>query len=59
MEQTKQKIKELIDKYIQVKDSGKLKSYSEEDTKKGFIEPLFEILGWNIGNKNEVSTYIR
>ncbi|MBU1180293.1 N-6 DNA methylase [Patescibacteria group bacterium] len=54
-EQPKEKIKGLIEKYEKAKSSGILKSYSEEETKKGFIEPLFEILGWNISEKKEVS----
>jgi len=55
MPEIKVAIQNLIDKYEAAKQSGKLKSYSEEETKRGFIEPLFEILGWNIGNKNEVT----
>ncbi len=49
------KIKELINKYEEVKTSGKLRSYSEEETKRGFIEPLFEALGWDFTNKREIS----
>lgn len=54
-EHAKQKIQELVDKYENVKKSGNLKSYSEQETKNGFIEPLFKILGWNTEDKNEVS----
>ncbi len=53
--EAKEKIQKLIDRYEEVKTSGRLKSYSEEETKRGFIEPLFEILGWDISNKKEVS----
>ncbi|HLD38131.1 MAG TPA: N-6 DNA methylase [Candidatus Nanoarchaeia archaeon] len=53
--EAKEKIKKLIEKYEEAKTSGRLKLYSEEETKKGFIEPLFEILGWDISNKKEVS----
>ena len=53
--EAKEKIKKLIEKYEKEKSSGRLKSYSEEETKKGFIEPLFEALGWDISNKKEVS----
>ena len=52
----KQKIQELVEKYEIVKKEGKLKTYSEEDTIQGFVLPLFEILGWNIRDKNEVSS---
>lgn len=51
----KQKIKELVEKYEQVVKSGQFKKYSEEQTKKDFIMPLFEALGWDVFSKNEVS----
>lgn len=54
--EAKQKITELIHKYDQVKKSGKIKNYTEEDTKKGFIAPLFEALGWNFHDRDEVSS---
>ena len=53
--EVKEKIGLLVEKYERVKNAGKLKSYTEEETKKDFILPLFEILGWDIYNKNEVS----
>ncbi|MEK7540697.1 MAG: N-6 DNA methylase [Patescibacteria group bacterium] len=53
--ETKQKIKKLVEKYEKAKNSGILKSYSEEETKKDFILPLFEALGWNTFEKKEVS----
>ncbi|MBI3627690.1 MAG: N-6 DNA methylase [Candidatus Sungbacteria bacterium] len=49
------KIHGLVEKYRAEKESGKLKKYTEEETKKGFIEPLFTALGWDITDKNEVS----
>lgn len=54
-ETAKQKIQELVEKYKQVVNSGQLKKYSEEQTKKDFIMPLFEVLGWDVFSKNEVS----
>lgn len=51
----KEKIEELVRKYQTAKTSGKLRTYSEEETKKDFIAPLFEALGWDVRNKNEVS----
>ncbi len=51
----KEEIKTLVEKYEKVKTTGKLKSYTEEETKKDFILPLFEILNWDTYNKNEVS----
>src|SRR3989338_11114326 len=54
-ELVKQKIQELVSKYETAKKAGRLKSYSEEETKKDFILPLFRTLGWNIEEKKEVS----
>jgi adenine-specific DNA-methyltransferase len=54
-EEAKAKIQKLIDKYEWVRKSRQISRYSEEETKKGFIEPLFEALGWNTRDKNEVS----
>ena len=45
------RIVELISKYEQIKKSGEIKKYNEESTKKDFILPLFEALGWNVYNK--------
>ena len=53
---TKQNIQKLVDKYEAIKKDGRLRTYSEEDTIQGFILPLFEILGWDIRNKEEVSS---
>ncbi len=53
--EAKEKIKKLVEKYEKVKMTGKLKSYTEEETKKDFILPLFEVFGWDTYNKNEVS----
>lgn len=54
--QARRSIEVLIKKYEAVKNSGQIKKYSEEDTKKGFIQPLFEALGWNFLDRNEVSS---
>jgi len=53
--EAKEKICLLVEKYERVKTAGKLKSYTEEETKKDFILPLFEALGWDTYNKKEVS----
>ncbi|MFZ3057709.1 MAG: N-6 DNA methylase [Minisyncoccales bacterium] len=52
---SKQKIQNLVEKYEDLKNSGKLKFYTEEEVKKDFILPLFESLGWDVHNKKEVS----
>ena len=46
-----ERIKELSLKFEQIKKSGEIKRYNEESTKKDFILPLFEALGWNVYNK--------
>lgn len=53
--EARQKIESLIKKYEEIFNSGNIRRYSEEETKKGFILPLFEALGWDTSEKNEVS----
>ncbi|WMT49573.1 MAG: N-6 DNA methylase [Thermoplasmatales archaeon] len=48
-----ERIVELISKYEQIKNSGEIKRYNEESTKKDFILPLFEALGWNVYNRSK------
>jgi type I restriction-modification system DNA methylase subunit len=51
----KRKTESLVHKYKQELEKGRLKSYNEENTKKGFITPLFRALGWDVENIEEVS----
>lgn len=54
-----QGIKELVSKYREIEEAGKLSSYNEAQTRNEFIEPMFEYLGWdmrNLRNKREVIT---
>lgn len=51
----KDQIRQLIEKYHQVINSNKLKGYTEEETKKDFIQPLFVALGWDVSSKQEVT----
>ena len=44
-----------MEKYEAEKAAGKIARYSEEETKRGFIEPLFEALGWNFQSKEEIT----
>ncbi|PJB17759.1 hypothetical protein CO115_05410, partial [Candidatus Falkowbacteria bacterium CG_4_9_14_3_um_filter_36_9] len=53
--EAKEKIKNLIAKYEAEKIAEKISRYSEEETKRGFIEPLFEILGWDFSSKEEIT----
>ncbi|MBI5574280.1 MAG: N-6 DNA methylase [Elusimicrobia bacterium] len=48
------KIQKLIEKYEAEKSSGKISQYTEAETKTGFIEPLFQALGWDTQNRDEV-----
>ena len=48
-----ERIKELISKYEEIKRSGEIRRYNEESTKKDFILPLFEALGWNVSNRGK------
>jgi hypothetical protein len=41
-----------------MKQKGRFKSYSEESTKKDFILPLFEALGWNVYNKSKRNDHV-
>ncbi len=52
----KKEIGELVRKYEQAKSLHQLNRYSEEDTKKDFILPLFNALGWNTTNRSEVTS---
>ena len=49
------RIKELVFKYEQIKESGEIKKYNEESTKKDFIQPIFESLGWNFSNRGKTN----
>ncbi|WMT53534.1 Eco57I restriction-modification methylase domain-containing protein [Ferroplasma acidiphilum] len=53
-----ERVVELISKYKQIKKSGEIKNYKEEETKKDFIEPLFDALGWNVSNRGETNDSI-
>ncbi len=54
-EEAKKKVAQLVERYEQVLKAGKVKEYSEEETKKEFILPLFKALGWDVDSKDEVS----
>ncbi len=50
-EEVKKEIARLIEKYEKVVSDGREESYNEDMTKNDFIEPLFEVLGWDVRNK--------
>ena len=58
-QEAKIQISKLIDKYKNLVEAKKVKSYNEAQTRNEFIEPLFEFLGWdmrNLENPDEVIT---
>jgi predicted metallopeptidase len=48
-------IKGLVDKYNKVVQERRLSKYTEEETKKDFILPLFRALSWNVEDSREVT----
>jgi len=46
--QAKEKIKKLVAKYENLKKAKMIKAYNEANTRKNFIMPLFDTLGWDI-----------
>jgi len=55
IENAKQQIRELVEKYNKVVEEKRVSKYNEEMTKKDFILPLFRALGWDVENSNEVT----
>ncbi|MFO8101859.1 MAG: N-6 DNA methylase, partial [Dehalococcoidia bacterium] len=53
-EEARLKVAELVENYRKL-DEKAIKKHSEMDTRRIFIEPLFEALGWNVNSKKEVS----
>jgi len=54
-EEAKREIRLLLEKYQKVVEDKKINKYTEEETKKDFILPLFRALGWSVENSEEVS----
>jgi type I restriction-modification system DNA methylase subunit len=48
-------VRALVEKYEEVKTEGRLSKINEETTKKDFILPLFEALGWKTTDSREVT----
>lgn len=53
-ENAKQQIKGLLEKYKRAVEEKRFDKYTEEETKKDFILPLFRALGWNVEDSSEV-----
>ena len=54
-EKAREEISKLVEKYNKLVESGRVKSYNEEMTKKDFILPLFRALGWSVEDGDEVT----
>jgi predicted type IV restriction endonuclease len=53
-EESKLKIINLVKKFHAL-DSHKVKGFNEAATKQGFIQPLFDALGWDFTDTDEVA----
>jgi hypothetical protein len=51
-------ISELVNMYNGLKQSGEIKKYNEESTKKDFILPLVEALCWTVYNKGNKASSV-
>lgn len=45
-------IANLVDRFDNQKDTYKKSDYNETQTRRDFIDPFFEALGWDVSNKN-------
>ena len=50
-EQAKEKVKKLVERFRYNLDVYKKSSYNETQVRREFIDPFFEALGWDVGNK--------
>lgn len=50
IEQIKKKIHDLVEKYEQSRDYYRTSQFNETQVRNEFLDPLFEILGWDIRN---------
>ena len=53
--EAKKIISHLVEKYELKKKSNLISKYTEEETKKDFILPVFKALGWDVDDKKEVT----
>ena len=47
-----QKVAQLVEVFARNLDAFKTPDYNETQTRREFIDPLFEALGWDISNKS-------
>jgi predicted type IV restriction endonuclease len=52
-------IQDLVEKYHKYRDSYINPKYNETQLRSDFLDPLFELLGWDIKNREGKPTYLR
>ena len=57
-EESRQEIVKLVTKYQRL-TAPTIKKYTEADTRRTFIEPLFQALGWDIYSQEEVAEEVK
>jgi len=57
-EEARQQIAKLVDQY-QSLDERKIKTFTEADTRRVFIMPLFHALGWDVYSREEVAEEVK
>ncbi|MEA3223243.1 MAG: N-6 DNA methylase, partial [Thermodesulfobacteriota bacterium] len=57
-EEARQEIAKLVARY-QSLDERSIRTYSEADTRRTFIEPLFGALGWDVYSREEVAEEVK
>ena len=49
------RVKNLVEKFSEHYDSYKSPHYNETQLRREFLDPFFEALGWDVGNKQGYS----
>ena len=57
-EEARQELAKLVDKYQSLTPSA-VRKYTEADTRRIFVMPLFHALGWDIYNRDEVAEEVK
>ena len=57
-EEARQEVAKLID-YYQALGEGKIRTFTEADTRRVFVLPLFHALGWDVYSREEVAEEVK
>lgn len=57
--EAQQQITNLVERFNDQKEFYKNKDYNETQTRRDFIDPFFEALGWDVANKNDYAESYR